>query len=69
MFPAFLLAFHVILGEGCDFFMWAEDNPALVVSELMLEETSEEWRDRKAALWHRTFRKLPITELKKVRRR
>ncbi|CAM9984458.1 unnamed protein product, partial [Ectocarpus sp. 13 AM-2016] len=31
-------------GEGCDFFMWAEDNPALVLSELTLQETGEEWR-------------------------
>lgn len=46
--------------------MWAEDNPALVLSELTLRETPAEWRRRKAARWEGTFLKLPITELKKV---
>ncbi|CAN0204459.1 unnamed protein product, partial [Ectocarpus sp. 8 AP-2014] len=52
-------------GEGCDFFMWAEDNPALVLSELTLQETGEEWRQRKNALLSTSLAKLPISELKK----
>lgn len=46
--------------------MWVEDNPTLVLSELALRETGEEWIDRKAAAWNRNFQKLPISELKKV---
>lgn len=53
-------------GEGCDFFMWAEDNPALVLSELSLQETGDEWRQRKTALLSKSLTKLPIPELKKV---
>ena len=48
--------------------MWAEDNPALVLSELTLEESKEQWRQRKGAVWTKTFSKLPIPELKKVLR-
>lgn len=55
-------------GEGCDFFMWAEDNPALVLSELTLQETRDEWRQRKTALLSKSLTKLPIPELKKVNR-
>lgn len=46
--------------------MWAEDNPALVLSELTLQETGEEWRQRKNALLSKSLAKLPIPELKKV---
>ena len=46
--------------------MWAEDNPALVLSELTLQETGDEWRHRKAALLTKSLTKLPIPELKKV---
>lgn len=46
--------------------MWAEDNPALVLSELTLQETGIEWRERKAALLTKSLKKLPIPELKKV---
>lgn len=46
--------------------MWAEDNPALVLSELTLQETGEEWRQRKNALLSKSLAKLPISELKKV---
>ncbi|CAM9978884.1 unnamed protein product, partial [Discosporangium mesarthrocarpum] len=52
-------------GEGCAFFMWADDNPAMVRSELQRQETLEEWRDRKAKAWMEGFRKLPVAELKK----
>ena len=48
--------------------MWADDNPALVLSELTLEETGDEWRQRKTAILSKSLAKLPIPELKKVRR-
>ena len=44
----------------------AEDNPALVLSELTLDESQDQWRQRKGAMWTKTFSKLPIPELKKV---
>lgn len=48
--------------------MWAEDNPALVLSELTLQETGDEWRQRKATALSKSLTKLPIPELKKVHR-
>lgn len=49
--------------------MWAEDNPALVLSELTLQETGDEWRQRKTTLLSKSLAKLPIPELKKVKGR
>lgn len=38
--------------EGCDFFMWVEDNPMLVAAELAEgAETEEEFQARQSQCW------------------
>lgn len=51
-------------GESCRFFMWVEDNPALVLSDLHKEESSAQWRERLGGTWRARFSKLTVPELK-----
>ena len=45
-------------------FACLQDNPALVLSELQMEEDSDQWRERQGALWRARFAKLTVPELK-----
>lgn len=42
--------------EGCDFFLWVEDNPLLVAAELDDHaETEEEFHARQALQWKQRY--------------
>jgi hypothetical protein len=52
-------------GEGCNFFMWAEDNPQLVLWELQRKESAAQWLERRQQDWEKHFNGLTVPELVK----